>query len=45
MKKIVLIISFLTVTAFAQYKDNGFPTATVKDGIVNNSGMSLFGLG
>jgi hypothetical protein len=44
MKKILLIISFLTITAFAQHKDNGFPSATVKDGIVNNSGTSLFGL-
>jgi hypothetical protein len=44
MKKILLIISIFAVTAFAQYRDNGFPTATVKDGIVNNSGTSLFGL-
>jgi hypothetical protein len=44
MKKILLIISFLTVTVFAQYKDSGFPTSNVKDGIINNSGMSLFGL-
>jgi hypothetical protein len=44
MKKVLFIISFLTVAAFAQFKDNGFPSSTVKDGIVNNSGMSLFGL-
>jgi hypothetical protein len=45
MKRILLILTFLTVTtAFGQFKDNGFPASTVKDGIVNNSGMSLFGL-
>jgi hypothetical protein len=44
MKKILLIVSLLTVTVFAQYRDNGFQAPAVKDGIVNNSGMSLFGL-
>jgi len=43
MKKLLLIVSLFAVTAFSQYRDNGFPTATVKDGIVDNSGTSLFG--
>jgi hypothetical protein len=44
MKKMLFIFSFLAVTAFGQYRDTGFPTSTVKDGIINNSGFSLFGL-
>ena len=43
MKKILFIISFITVTVFAQYRDDGFPDTSVKEGIINNSGTSLFG--
>ncbi len=44
MKKILLIACFLTAAVSAQYRDNGFPDASVRDGIVNHSGSSLFGL-
>lgn len=47
MKKLsILFIIVLTTINFAQFKDSGFPEATVKDGIVNNnnSGSSLFGI-
>ena len=41
MKKLVLILflSFYAAT-FAQYKDPGFPTTTVEDGILNHSNSS-----
>lgn len=44
MKKFVIILVLLAASAFAQFRDSGFPTSSVKDGIVNNSGTSLFGL-
>ena len=38
MKKLVLMLFLgFYVVAFAQYKDSGFPTATVEDGILNHS--------
>jgi len=47
MKKLLLLLLFGFYTAvFAQYKDPGFPTATVEDGILNHSNSSdndLFG--
>jgi len=43
MKKFFLILSFISITAYSQFRDSGFPDTSVKDGIVNNSGPSLFG--
>ncbi|MHB1687584.1 MAG: hypothetical protein ACYCVH_09430 [Ignavibacteriaceae bacterium] len=44
MKKIfVFLFVGLTMTAFAQFKDSGLPTADVKDGMFNNNNNSLFG--
>jgi hypothetical protein len=46
MKKLVLILVFgLSVTILGQFKDTGFPTESVKDGIIDPSYSSnnLFG--
>ncbi|MBZ0200315.1 MAG: hypothetical protein K8H86_10635 [Ignavibacteriaceae bacterium] len=44
MKKIFLImIAFFTAAGFAQFKDPGFPTSNVKDGIITQPSSSLFG--
>ena len=47
MKKLVLMLFLgFYAAAFAQYKDPGFPTTTVEDGILNHSNSSdnnLFG--
>lgn len=45
MKKLVFIVLVFTAVTIAQYKDPGFPTSTVKDGVINNSSTSssLFG--
>ncbi len=46
MKKLlILLILGFSFSAFAQFKDSGFPTESVKDGIVahdNNSFLGLF---
>lgn len=44
MKKyIFLLILFITVAGYGQFKDPAFPTNNVKDGIVDYSSGSLFG--
>ncbi len=44
MKKLlILLLGVFTMSTFAQFKDPGFPTTDVKDGIINNSSNSLFG--
>ncbi len=44
MKKLIIFfVAVFTITAFGQFKDNGFPKAQVKDGIVANSSDPLFG--
>jgi len=44
MKKILIaLVLFLAGTAFSQYKDPPFPTANIKDGIINTNSSSLFG--
>lgn len=44
MKKIfVILITLFTITGFAQFKDPGFPTSSVKDGIITQPSNSLFG--
>lgn len=44
MKKLVafFILGFI-FTAYGQYKDSGFPTHTVRDGILNPQSGNLFG--
>ena len=46
MKKLVILFVFgFSIAAFAQFKDSGFPTENVMDGIVaQNSTGPLFGL-
>lgn len=44
MKKFVLILFLLaTGSAAAQYRDNGFPSNSVKDGIISQTSSPLFG--
>ncbi len=44
MKKIPILFVFVfTLNAFGQFKDSGFPTTSVYDGIVNTQSNSLFG--
>jgi hypothetical protein len=44
MKKFVLILVLaISLTAFGQFKDPGFPTESVKDGIITNQSSNLFG--
>lgn len=43
MKKLVLIFAIASVTIFAQYKDDGFNTPSVKDGFINQNSSPLFG--
>ena len=41
MKRLILILFLgFYAAAFAQYKDTGFPKATVEDGILNHSNSS-----
>ena len=42
--KTLILLSVLVFTAYGQFKDPGFPTESVKDGIVSNNSSSLFGL-
>lgn len=44
MKKIlVLLLLIFSAVGFSQIKDSGFPTSSVKDGIISNNSGSLFG--
>ncbi|MCL5027730.1 MAG: hypothetical protein M1480_01785 [Bacteroidetes bacterium] len=44
MKKLfVLLVVVFSVSGFAQFKDSGFPTADIKDGILAQPSSSLFG--
>jgi hypothetical protein len=44
MKKFVLILVLaFSLTAYGQFKDPGFPTESVKDGIITNQSNNLFG--
>ncbi len=44
MKKLLMIFVLgLTISTFAQYKNPGFPTETVKDGIISQNSNNLFG--
>jgi len=44
MKKVIfLFIIMLSLNSFAQFKDSGLPTASIRDGIVDQSVGSLFG--
>jgi hypothetical protein len=44
MKKLTLIILVLFVSvSYSQFKDPGFPTSNVKEGIISNSFSPLFG--
>jgi len=44
MKKFLflLVLGFSMLT-YAQYKDSGFPTSHISDGLINNNSGSLFG--
>ena len=42
--KTIILLSVLSITAYGQFKDPGFPTESVKDGIISNSSSSFFGL-
>lgn len=44
MKKCIFILVMLcSLSAYSQYKDNGFKDYDIKDGIVNQSGSSFLG--
>ena len=44
MKNIILMIILMSTTAsFAQFKDSGFETSSVKDGIVSENSNAIFG--
>jgi len=44
MKKLaILILVLFSVSGYAQFKGPGFPTESIKDGIVNNQSSPLFG--
>lgn len=44
MKKMVfLFAAFISINVYAQFKEPGFPTQSVKDGIIDQSSGSLFG--
>lgn len=42
MKKVlILFLSVFTISAFAQFRDSGFPENNIRDGIVSNSNSNL----
>lgn len=41
--KTLILLVVISMTVWGQYKDPGFPTESVKDGIVTNNSSSLFG--
>lgn len=44
MKKLMfLFVIIFTLSTYAQFKETGFPTSNIRDGIVNNSVSPLFG--
>lgn len=44
MKKMMILFTIiLSLNIFAQFKEPGFPTQSIKDGIINENSGSLFG--
>lgn len=44
MKKMMILFAvILSLNIYAQFKEPGFPTESIKDGIINHSSGSLFG--
>ena len=42
-KMMILFAAIISLNSYAQFKDSGLPTASIRDGIVNQSTGSLFG--